>query len=132
MGFTLDQVVPWGRNWEEYQRMFSLTEDDLNLRRFLGCADGPASANAELHQRGVRYVSLDPIYQFSGQQIEERIAATAPVIIERLEENRADYRWDHHESPRHLVEVRRATMDRFLQDFEANDSSERYIAGAAS
>jgi hypothetical protein len=27
--FTLDRVVPWGRSFDEYQRMFALTEADL-------------------------------------------------------------------------------------------------------
>ena len=129
MGFTLDQVVPWGRNLEEYQCMFSLTASDLTLK-ILGCADGPASVNAELHQQGKDYVSLDPIYQFSSQQIEERIVATAPVIAEQLEKNRADYRWDFYQSPSQLVQIRRAAMDAFLQDFEQHSATERYVSGA--
>jgi hypothetical protein len=27
--FTLDQVVPWGRSYDEYRRLFALTGDDL-------------------------------------------------------------------------------------------------------
>jgi hypothetical protein len=30
--FTLDSVVPWGRSFAEYSRMFALSEDDLRLR----------------------------------------------------------------------------------------------------
>jgi hypothetical protein len=30
--FTLDQVVPWGRSFDEYRRMFDLTDDELGLR----------------------------------------------------------------------------------------------------
>ena len=51
--FTLDQVVPWGRSFDEYQRMFALTEADLSLR-IVGCGDGPASFNAEATRRGAR------------------------------------------------------------------------------
>lgn len=47
MPFVLDQVVPWGRSFDEYVRMFALTDADLN-RSILGCADGPAAFNAEL------------------------------------------------------------------------------------
>ena len=32
MPFTLDHVVPWGRSFDEYRRMFALTDDDLNTR----------------------------------------------------------------------------------------------------
>jgi hypothetical protein len=47
MPFTLDQIVPWGRSFDEYVRMFSLTPDDLD-KNILGCGDGPASFNAAI------------------------------------------------------------------------------------
>jgi len=49
--FTLDQVVPWGRSFDEYRRMFALTDAELGLR-IIGCGDGPASFNAEATRRG--------------------------------------------------------------------------------
>jgi hypothetical protein len=30
MAFTLDQVVPWGRSFDEYVAMFSLSVEDLS------------------------------------------------------------------------------------------------------
>jgi len=30
--FILDRVVPWGRSFEEYRRMFALSDADLQLR----------------------------------------------------------------------------------------------------
>ncbi len=58
MAFTLDKVVPWGRSLDEYRRMFALTDSDLE-KRILGCADGPASFNAELTANGGSVVSCD-------------------------------------------------------------------------
>ena len=69
--FTLDKVVPWGRSFDEYRRMFVLTEDDLR-RGVLGCADGPAGFNAEATRRGMRVTSCDPLYAFSAEQIRDR------------------------------------------------------------
>ena len=40
--FTLDKVVPWGRSFDEYRRMFALTEIDLR-RTIVGCGDGPGT-----------------------------------------------------------------------------------------
>ncbi len=48
--FTLDQVVPWGRSFDEYRNMFALADTDLRSK-ILGCADGPESFNAEATQR---------------------------------------------------------------------------------
>jgi hypothetical protein len=44
MTFTLDEVVPWGRSFDEYAAMFALEARELS-RRILGCADGSASFN---------------------------------------------------------------------------------------
>ena len=128
MGFSLDQVVPWGRNLEEYQRMFSLTEEDLN-KKMLGCADGPASVNAELHEQGKQYVSLDPVYQFSPDEIESRVADTAKKVGKQLRQHQSDYRWDYYSSPEALVEIRLAATRRFLTDFEQAEKR-RYVAGS--
>ncbi len=68
MAFTLEQIVPWGRSFGEYVRMFALTEADLE-KRILGCGDGPASFNAAMFRRGRRVVSVDPLYGFSAEQV---------------------------------------------------------------
>ncbi|WKN41190.1 methyltransferase domain-containing protein [Tunicatimonas pelagia] len=128
MGFTIDQVVPWGRNLEEYQRMFALLPESLD-KKILGCGDGPASVNAELFSIDKDYTSLDPIYQFSAQQIRERIEATATVIKEQLTKNQADYIWDYYQSPKQLVKTRLAAMELFLQDFEQKNNTNRYVIG---
>ena len=65
MAFSLEKVVPWGRSFGEYVAMFALSDADLHLR-VLGCADGPASFNAEMHMRGRRVVcneSVGALYQ---------------------------------------------------------------------
>jgi hypothetical protein len=129
MGFTIDKAVPWGRNLDEYMAMFALTDHDLD-KNILGCADGPASFNAELTQQGRQCTSVDPIYQFSSQQIQERIEETSKKIIEQLEKNRADYVWDVYQSPEKLLAIRLEAMDKFLEDFEIGKTEERYIVGA--
>ena len=86
--FALDQVVPWGRSFDEYRRMFALSEDDLRSR-ILGCADGPASFNAEALLAGHRVVSCDPLYRYTGDQIRERVQATSEVILEQTRRNAA-------------------------------------------
>ena len=58
--FTLDQVVPWGRSFAEYRRMFALSDADLGLT-IVGCGDGPASFNAEATALGATVISCDPI-----------------------------------------------------------------------
>src|SRR5918994_820885 len=127
--FTLDKVVPWGRSFDEYRRMFALTNDYLR-GHILGCGDGPASFNAEATRRGARVISCDPLYQFSMQQIRERIAATAEDIIEQTRRNRDDFVWDEITSVEHLHKVRLAAMEDFLVDYDSGRNAGRYVAAA--
>ena len=90
--FTLNQVVPWGRSFDEYRRMFALTESDLNSR-ILGCADGPASFNAEATVAGHRVVSCDPLYRCTAGQIRQRIRDTSEVVLEQTRRNQHEFVW---------------------------------------
>jgi hypothetical protein len=58
MSMKLNEVIPWGRSFDEYRRMFALSGDDL-AGTILGCGDGPASFNAEATALGHRVVSCD-------------------------------------------------------------------------
>ncbi|WP_114416546.1 class I SAM-dependent methyltransferase [Marinospirillum perlucidum] len=124
----LDRIVPWGRSFAEYQAMFSLTQQDLDAR-ILGCGDGPASFNAELTERGGRVVSVDPVYQFSAQQLQQRIDEVYPRIMTQMAANRENYNWQKLRSPQELGEVRMAAMRRFLQDYDQGCSEGRYLQG---
>ena len=52
MPFTLADIVPWGRSYDEYRLMFGLDAADL-AGRIVGCADGPARFNADATRRNV-------------------------------------------------------------------------------
>lgn len=126
MAFTLDQIVPWGRSFDEYMRMFSLSEAELK-GRILGCGDGPAAFNATMHQRGLQTISVDPLYQFSTAEIRQRITEIYPTMIEQLVANQSAYVWTTIRSPEDLGRVRMAAMEEFLADFEAGKTEGRYV-----
>jgi len=110
--------------------MFSLSEDELNLR-ILGCADGPASVNAELHAQGShRYISVDPIYVFSGTEIEFRVHDTYDTIVSQVKKNSHRYLWNHFSDPDAQGAARLAAMRHFLTDYESGMAEGRYIAGS--
>src|SRR5574337_1283892 len=88
--FTLDQVVPWGRSFDEYRRMFTLSDADLRLR-ILGCADGPASFNAEATRRGSTVVSSDPLYRLEAVRIRNRIAVTYDHVLDQTRRNAEEF-----------------------------------------
>lgn len=127
--FTLEQVVPWGRSFEEYQRMFALTDEELGLR-IVGCGDGPASFNAEATRRGARVTSCDPIYRWEVAQIHDRIGATCDEILEQTRRNMNEFVWTSIRSLEELRRVRMAAMTDFLGDFPAGKADGRYVDAA--
>jgi hypothetical protein len=125
--FTLDQVVPWGRSFTEYQQLFALTPADLE-GRILGCGDGPAAFNAEATRRGARVVSCDPLYAFSRAEIESRISATCDTVLEQTRRHADQFVWGHGvASIDELGEVRMRAMRIFLEDYGAGRAAGRYV-----
>lgn len=126
MAFTLDRIVPWGRSFDEYLRMFALTKADLG-KRILGCGDGPASFNATMRRQGKFVVSVDPLYQFSAAEIQGRVQEAYCTIMEQLIANQSAYVWTTIASPQDLGRIRMEAMDKFFEDFERGKSEGRYL-----
>jgi hypothetical protein len=124
-----DEVVPWGRSFDEYQRMFALTTADL-ARRVLGCGDGPASFNAHLSAQGGRVVSVDPLYTLAPAQIQARITATYDTVIAQTRANQAKFVWDSVGTVEALGVLRMAAMQAFLADYGPGQRAGRYVAAA--
>ena len=125
--FSLDEVVPWGRSFDEYRRMFALSGDDLSLR-ILGCADGPASFNAEATRRGGHVVSCDPIYRWRAEDIRGRISITSARILDETRRNARQFVWNTIPSVEELGRRRMSAMDDFLRDYASLSAQGRYIA----
>ncbi|WPP49283.1 SAM-dependent methyltransferase [Catalinimonas niigatensis] len=126
MAFELKNVVPWGRNLEEYTKMFALSEMDLQ-QKVISFGDGPASFNAEMTAQQHSVISLDPVYQFSREEIQRRIAETKEVVITQTRKNKANFVWKHIKDVDELARIRMEAMQSFLSDFEAGKQEGRYI-----
>lgn len=125
MSISYSSVVPWGRNMNEYLKMFDLSKDDLS-KKIIGFGDGPASFNFEMNKAGYSVISLDPIYQFSKEQIQKRIDATKDEVIEQVKNNMDLFVWNNFKSLEDLVDTRMKAMQNFLNDFENGKKQGRY------
>ncbi len=128
--FDLAEVVPWGRSLAEYRRMFALTPAD-EKKSILGCADGPASFNAELSATGGHVVSGDPLYRYRHDKIAERINEVFPLVIQQTAQNQHEFVWgDLIPNIAALSEIRQQAMADFLKDYEKtcthNGKNQRY------
>ncbi len=122
--FTLDSVVPWGRNLSEYRRMFLLTDDDMG-KRIAGFGDGPTSFNAEATRMGCDITSFDPVYGFSRDKLEERIHEVRDIMMDQIRSNLDNYEWDSLKNPDVLETIRMSTMH--MDDFDVGKDEGRYI-----
>ena len=125
MGFKLTDVVPWGRSYDEYKRMFLLSQEDLE-KTILGCGDGPASFNAVMTRNKRKVTSIDPIYQFSKEEIERRIHETFETVIEQARNNQGNFKWDTIRSVKELGAIRMRAMNEFLSDYPNGLQEGRY------
>ena len=123
----LENVVPWGRNLEEYQNMFLLTKEDLQSKKILGCGDGPSSFNFEVTKLNGNIVSIDPIYQFTKDEIQKRIDETSSVVSKQLRQNQDDFVWKNIKSVDELIEIRLTAMSNLIKDYDNGKKEKRYI-----
>jgi hypothetical protein len=128
MPIKYQNIVPWGRSYEEYMRMFDLNEKDLS-KKILSCGDGPASFNAGMIKRGFKITSLDPIYQFTKKQLEYRIKETYDIVIEQTGKNLDRFVWTTFKSLEEVGRERMSAMKEFLNDYEMGLTEERYVFG---
>ncbi len=128
MAMQLDRVVPFGRSFDEYVKMFSLSDRDLQ-KTILSVADGPASFNAEGTQQGYQIQSVDPLYAFSGEEIRSRFYAVLDDIITQIENTPNSWVWSYHDSPTALKAHRVEVAERFYADYAAGRAAGRYTSG---
>jgi len=125
----LSDIVPWGRSYDEYAAMFALSASDLE-KPILGCGDGPASFNVEATAVGVRVVSVDPIYQYSASEIENRVAATFATVMSQTRNEADRYLWNRFADLEALGAARLQAMRRFAADYEVGRQAGRYVVGS--
>ncbi|TVP62464.1 MAG: SAM-dependent methyltransferase [Nodularia sp. (in: Bacteria)] len=126
MGLQLESIIPWGRSLLEYTQMFDLTPEELKLNT-LDCAGGPASFNAEMTLQGYKVISCDPIYQFTADEIAQRIQDTYEIVIQGVKANQEFYVWQNIPSPEMMGEIRMSAMRQFLIDFPNGINQGRYL-----
>jgi len=125
----LTNIVPWGRSFQEYKKMFSLSARDLE-KSILGCGDGPASFNAELSSQGGNVISVDPIYCFTAKQLKSRILEVFKEVMQQMQLNKDRYVWDNIGSVKALGKIRMSAMEKFIEDYDLGKKQGRYIEGS--
>ncbi len=124
----LEQSNSFGRSLDEYKHMFSLSPEDID-RKILSVADGSASVNAEMFQLGKNYFSVDPLYRFSAEDIEQQFHQVATNVFRQVEQSPADWVWTYHRDLEALQQTRPRVMQTFVADLPLGIKTGRYRAG---
>ncbi len=128
MSIKVKSVVPFGRSLDEYQKLFNLTDGELT-KRILSVAEGPASFNAEMMQREHSVISLDPLYRFSAEEIEQQFYDVVDDIIQQVKARPENWVWSYHQSPEDLRRNREKALVCFVKDYELGKQQGRYRIG---
>ncbi|WP_013324741.1 SAM-dependent methyltransferase [Gloeothece verrucosa] len=129
MSLKLGEIVPFGRSRQEYELMFNLSQEDYQ-QVILGCGDGPASFNAQMTQEGYSVISIDPIYQFSKSEIQQRFDEVVDNIIAQVAATPDNWSWSYHRDAEDLRQNRVKALEIFLKDYEQGRKEGRYQAAA--
>lgn len=128
MDFKLSEIIPWGRSIVEYRQMFNLTADQ-SFGSILDCGGGPASFNAQMSAQGHQVISIDPIYQFTVNDIKQRIDEIYQQVIDGVSRNYHRYNWTNFTTVEELGKTRLQAMNLFLDDLPLGLKEGRYIIG---
>ena len=88
------------------------------------------SINAEMARRGGSVISCDPLYAFSGGEIEARFLETNRELIEKLRRNPDGYDWNYFAGSEAVSRARIEALSIFLADFEDGKAQGRYLPDA--
>ena len=128
MTVILENVVPLGRSLSEYRQMFGLSETDLD-KSIIGVGDGVASFNSEMKELGKNVLSVDPLYEFEGDEIRKRFYEVIDGVVEQLRSTKEDYNWNFFKDTDEYRKHRIITTEKFVADFESGKSEGRYKFG---
>lgn len=121
----IEDIVLIGRTFEEYSRMFNIT-DIRKSERILDVASGVSSFCAEANALGYNVTASDRIYHFSAEEIEEKCTKDLEITMEKLEPIMDLYKWEFFEDIASLKAHRRKAYKAFVDDFKYN-SKDRYV-----
>ncbi|MEQ9618960.1 MAG: hypothetical protein RIG61_07270 [Deltaproteobacteria bacterium] len=88
----LENVVPFGRSYDEYRLMFALSEEDLD-KKIISVADAPAAFSVSMKKRGSRVISANPLYIFGIDDIERRFYKALDEVIGQVRDSPGGWIW---------------------------------------
>jgi len=118
------------RGYEEYVRMFDLSETDLAKGMVLDVAAGASSFTAELNNRGYKAKAIDPRYARSVQEWIEEASGEIAVSTSKIVKLAESFDWSYYGSPEQHRAGREASLARFSEHLSTAAGKECYRAAS--
>ena len=126
-GLVLEKVVLVGRTLQEYRHCFGLDLEKLRGQAILDVASGVSSFCAEAGGLGLDVTAFDPIYDWTGDEIQQRCEPDLDQVTRDIGRLKT-YRWDFYQSPEELRRFRERAYRTFLRDYQTGRGT-RYVPG---
>ncbi|MNJ43075.1 hypothetical protein D3C77_380640 [compost metagenome] len=110
IGLELSRVIFVGRTYEEYVKMFDLTDEELKNYTILDAPAGACSFTAIASQLGYRVTAADIAYFHSVEQLYQKGMEDIEHAIEGISKVKEKYKWDYFNSIDELEKQRNSAL----------------------
>ncbi|MGP4039208.1 SAM-dependent methyltransferase [Gracilibacillus sp. D59] len=122
----LNRIIFIGRTYQEYLKMFSLSESDLQGKQILDCPGGACSFTAVGNKLGLDITACDIAYDHSVESLKQKGLQDIEHAMEHMEKAKSNYKWDYFKDIEGLRKSRLSALHDCTNDME--NSNDRYIA----
>lgn len=116
----LSRVVFIGRTFDEYMRMFNLSEEDLRGRKILDCPAGAGSFTGIANQKGADVTAADIAYYHSFEQLVAKGFDDVEHAMVQMEKAQLNFVWDYFKSIEGLKQHRIQALTDGSNDMKAS------------
>ncbi|UPK47009.1 class I SAM-dependent methyltransferase [Paenibacillus pabuli] len=125
-GLELAQIIFIGRTFEEYMKMFNLTEEEIKGKSILDCPGGACSFSSHAREYGADSMAADIAYEHEIDQLEVKGLQDIEHTMNQMEQVQDKYRWDDFGSIHGLKEERKRAIIDCVADMRR--FPDRYVA----
>lgn len=126
-GLKLDNIIFTGRTYDEYVRMFNLSQDVLATNAFFVCPGGASSFTAQATKNGYQVRAGDILYGLSKGELAYHGQTSTVTTRSRMKDVVDGYNWEEFGDVEGLLRERTHSLLEFLSDYEKGLEAKRYI-----
>jgi len=122
-GLELSKIIFIGRTFDEYVKMFDLTDNELRDNKILDAPSGACSFTAIASQRGCNVTATDIAYFHPFEELKTKGEEDIQQAMEGIAKVKEKYRWDYFNSLQELESHRMSALLDCNSHMQASPSS---------